>query len=390
MLEDLQVLDFSNLTQPSSVTAETIPHFPFADIAIYENPTALDVANVLMSRANGFKVVLTSSNPGGVPRDEFEAFLNAQNVTQLKQLNFFTSGTTGRPKLVNVDLDRIFDSTRPDHPCDFWGLAYEPFRMAGLQVIAQAIRGGTRLAIPNANMSPRSKVELFESVGVKGISATPSFFRLAVTGTEKHYSSINYVTLGGEIADQSIIDKVKSAFPAAKVTQIYASSEAGSVFSVSDGLAGFPDTLVNKILRNGKRVRVEDGELIVEILDTPDSQLTQVKTGDLVELRDGRWQFIGRNDQIIKVGAHKVSLIEVENCALSMNGVEEARAVGTPNTFLGSVVHLEVVLQSLDLLPKLESHLRQGLPRSAVPVTIEPVPQLALSSAYKKIRGTNG
>ncbi len=390
MLDHLQVLDFSTFTRPISGPTTPIKYLSLADLAIYENPTAVDVANLLLGGANGLKVVLSYNKTGGMLREEeFAAFLNPEYVPQLKPINIFTSGTTGKPKLVGLDLDRIFDSTRPDHPCDFWGLTYEPFRMAGLQVIAQAISSRARLAFTNSNIGPKDKVELFESVGVKGISATPSFFRLAITGSEKQYPSIEYITLGGEIADQNIIDKAKFAFPSAKVTHIYASSEAGSVFSVSDGLAGFPDTLLNKRLRNGKRIMVEDGELIVDIVDSQESRVTKLKTGDLVEFREGRWRFIGRNDQIIKVGAHKVSLIEVENCALTMDGVEEARALGAPNPFLGSVVHLQVVLNGLDLLPNLERHLRQGLPRSAVPVSIEPVSHLALSSAYKKIRGTH-
>ena len=49
-----------------------------------------------------------------------------------------------------------------------------------------------------------------------------------------------YVRLSGEIADQTILDALRTAFPNATVGHTTASTEAGVAFDVNDGLAGFP------------------------------------------------------------------------------------------------------------------------------------------------------
>ena len=49
------------------------------------------------------------------------------------------------------------------------------------------------------------------------------------------------VTLGGEPVDQAVLDLLHEAFPSARVSWIYASSEAGASIAVHDGKAGFPE-----------------------------------------------------------------------------------------------------------------------------------------------------
>ena len=49
-----------------------------------------------------------------------------------------------------------------------------------------------------------------------------------------------YVRLSGEVADQTVFDQLRAAFPDARVAHAFASTEAGVAFDVNDGLAGFP------------------------------------------------------------------------------------------------------------------------------------------------------
>ena len=46
--------------------------------------------------------------------------------------------------------------------------------------------------------------------------------------------------LSGEIADDSILSGLAAAFPTRAIEHAFASTEAGVVFVVSDGRAGFP------------------------------------------------------------------------------------------------------------------------------------------------------
>jgi hypothetical protein len=50
----------------------------------------------------------------------------------------------------------------------------------------------------------------------------------------------DYVRLSGEIADQTVLDNLRSAYPHAAIGHAFASTEAGVAFDVNDGLAGFP------------------------------------------------------------------------------------------------------------------------------------------------------
>lgn len=114
--------------------------------------------------------------------------------------------------------------------------------------------------------------------------------------------------------------------------------------------------------------------------------LQPVKTGDIVEQRGERWHFVGRNDEIISVGANKVSLTEIENCAREVVGVLEAEAFGVPNPILGSLVKLRVVLENPLVLADLRKFLKSRLPRVSIPADIEIVERLTVSSALKRVR----
>ena len=69
------------------------------------------------------------------------------------------------------------------------------------------------------------------------------------------------ITLGGEAVDQDLLDRLHAAFPHARLTHIYASTEMGVCFSVRDGKAGFPaDYLSDRSLPCQLRI-ASDGEL---------------------------------------------------------------------------------------------------------------------------------
>ena len=73
----------------------------------------------------------------------------------------------------------------------------------------------------------------------------------------------SYIRLSGEIADQSVLDALRAAFPDAKIGHAYASTEAGVGFAVDDGRAGFPSTLIDKAA-DGVEMKVVDGALLIK------------------------------------------------------------------------------------------------------------------------------
>src|SRR2546425_13244163 len=76
--------------------------------------------------------------------------------------------------------------------------------------------------------------------GVTHISGTPSHWRRALMSPSARAIAPRYVRLSGEIADQAILNTLRSFYPRAAVGHAYASTEAGVGFEVNDGLEGFP------------------------------------------------------------------------------------------------------------------------------------------------------
>ena len=159
-------------------------------------------------------------------------------------VSLMTSGTTGRPKLVRHTLESLLGRiSRPVGSAmnseQRWLLTYQPTTFAGLQVILTALCTGGAV-VQTSNRSPAEFFAVAERFGATHISGTPTFWRSFLLATPFRSLPLQQITLGGEPVDQPTLDRLAQRFPGARITHIYASSEAGTVFSVHDGRSGFP------------------------------------------------------------------------------------------------------------------------------------------------------
>jgi acyl-coenzyme A synthetase/AMP-(fatty) acid ligase len=233
------------------------------------------------------------------------------------------------------------------------------------------------------------------------ISATPSFWRsfLVAAGRRVRQIPLAQLTLGGEVADQSTLDRLRATFPESSIIHIYATTEAGALFAVKDGRAGFPaEWLVNGTEET--RLRITGGVLEVH---SPHAMVGYVaaesnpslstggwlRTGDLVTIKDDRVHFVGRCDTQLSVGGAKVTPEEVEHMLLQAPGVLDARVFGIPNVITGSVVAAEIVTKATDhdsFRRAIITHLTGRLEPHKVPRIIRFVQSLQLSQSGKKRR----
>lgn len=177
-----------------------------------------------------------------------------------------TSGTTSSPKLVShsfASLTRtISDNSKGK---DFvWGQLYDSARFAGLQVVLQAVLGGSKFVAPSTDLALYKKLSLFAKEGVNALSATPTLWRKILMLEGSHDLNLRSITLGGEIADQAILNALSARYPNAKIRHIYASTEAGAGFSVSDGKAGFPASYLTQT-GNGIAISIKDDVLYIQL-----------------------------------------------------------------------------------------------------------------------------
>jgi acyl-CoA synthetase (AMP-forming)/AMP-acid ligase II len=126
------------------------------------------------------------------------------------------------------------------------GCLYNLRRFAGLQVLLQAWLGGTPLVLAEDHTELPIVLKRVAAAGCNALSATPSMWRKMSMRPEFDALALRQITLGGEMVDQPVLDMLKKRFPEARITHIYASTEAGGGFAVRDGLAGFPQILFNQ------------------------------------------------------------------------------------------------------------------------------------------------
>jgi acyl-CoA synthetase (AMP-forming)/AMP-acid ligase II len=235
---------------------------------------------------------------------------------------------------------------------------------------------------------------------VTHISGTPSHWRRALMSPLAHEIRPRYVRLSGEIADQAILDSLRSFYPQARIGHAYASTEAGVAFEVTDGLEGFPAS----ILSTGAPIelKVEDGSLQIrsagvavgylngELSPVADTE-GFVDTGDIVQLRGERYYFLGRKSGVINVGGLKVHPEEVEAAINRHPKVRASLVRARKNPITGSIVVADVLLkdgtdQDTALRQEIVQFCQERLARHKVPTAIQFVPNLNVSATGKLIR----
>ena len=263
-----------------------------------------------------------------------------------------TSGTTGEPKWFSHSFLSLSASTKHSHKLQdlCWALLYQPFRFAGLQVVLQALLSGANL-VDVADYEPLAQMAFLKHADVTAVSATPSMWRQLLMTRQLSDLSLRHITLGGEIADQSVLDKLGRLFPSAKLRHIYASTEAGVGFVVSDGYAGFPAKwLQDKLLAVALKVSDEQHLLI-----KPNHQVCQtlasktdaqgyVDTLDTVQMSDDRVFFLGRAAGTINVGGNKVHPEKVEQVLLQCADVSQAKVYAKKSAIMGALVVADITI----------------------------------------------
>jgi acyl-CoA synthetase (AMP-forming)/AMP-acid ligase II len=208
------------------------------------------------------------------------------------------------------------------------------------------------------------------------------------------------ITLGGEAIDQPILDKLRQHFPNARLLHIYATTELGRCFSVSDGKSGFPASYLNAAPPGAAELKVVDGELLVRspnsmrMYDPLSSQNSTISdwfaTGDLVEVKDDRVYFVGRSSDMINVAGSKVFPIEVERVIRLIPGVSDVRVFGKASSIAGELVGCEIVAspdQDREALKEIVVRTcRTQLTSQQQPRLIKMVDRIDLSSAGKTLR----
>jgi acyl-CoA synthetase (AMP-forming)/AMP-acid ligase II len=339
--------------------AEPCQYHPDTDAAVLRAETAALKHEVLVTRRDDVgDGSLEVVRPEELLVDAPGRALDTESTGGAQPLVIRTTGTTGAPKGARHDwrvLGQTVETVQPK-PDQRWLLAYGPQQFAGIQVLLHVLASRATLVAPFPRQ-PKDGLDAILSHGVTCVSATPTYWRFLLAearSRQVQLLGLEQITLGGEASPADLLDEIRATFPFARVSQVYASTEFGSITSVNDGLPGISIGSLWSASNPASNVRAENGELWVRAEagmlgyaddldgDTPSATAWR-PTGDLVEIVGTRVLFRGRQSEIINVGGVKVHPLPVEERILAIESVEAARVFGRPSTLTGAIVAVEIV-----------------------------------------------
>ena len=380
----------------------SLDHAPLVAATAAVDTVVSDQAAIAVGAANVGRVVACS--PHLVPTDSERSWHYQTEWILL------TSGTTGVPKMVVHTLASLTGAikiVRKARKPIVWSTFYDIRRYGGLQIFLRALFDGGSLVLSSCREPTGDFITRAGAHGVTHISGTPSHWRRALMSLSAHKLTPQYIRLSGEIADQAILDGLRSFYKGAKVAHAFASTEGGLAFDVDDGHAGFPANLIDK-WGGDVDLKVEDGSLRIRSARTASRYLGSsaetltdadgfVDTRDMVELRAGRYYFVGRRDGMINVGGQKVHPEEIENVINRHPSVQMSLVKARRSPITGAVVIAEVVVKSepaegsaSSAIDALKSEIleacRRALAPYKVPATIRLVSSLDVAASGKLAR----
>jgi acyl-coenzyme A synthetase/AMP-(fatty) acid ligase len=382
------------LTEDGATTAAELSRRADALIANTASPTlrvasdaAADVIAALVAGGRGQRPVLLSTTAEPASGMEGELLL-------------VTSGTTGRPKIVAHDLMSLAGRIRSSDNGGVWLLTYAATAFAGLQVILTALLTRAVVVAPIS----RAAVDRLHAAAAHHVthaSGTPTFWRawLIASSGDAARPPLEQITIGGEAVDQMTLDRLAARHPAARITHIYASTEAGALFAVNDRRAGFPAAWLETGV-DGTQLRVSDGVLEVRspramrgYRSSDAAPVTAdgwLRTGDLVERQGDRFVFAGRGDRMANVAGHKVAPERIERVLLEVDGVVDAYVYPRASAITGQVLVAELVCDRradpATVVAAVNAHAVLSLPKHERPMRITTVDSLQTADSGKKAR----
>jgi acyl-coenzyme A synthetase/AMP-(fatty) acid ligase len=315
----------------------------------------------------------------GKIKDIDDLIKNMYETNQSIQLH--TSGTTAEPKIVYQSFKNMVRNIKvsDDRIDDIWGLFYHPNRMAGYQVLFQSLLNKNTLV----NMFRYEYKDIqsrMNKFGVTHISATPTLYKMIVSN-DIIFEHTRQITLGGEGSNEKFQTTLKKYFPNAKVKNIYASTEVGSLFA-SDGE-------LFKLPTNSKLVKIEDGKLFVHKDIVGESESIQFdgdwfNTGDLIEVvNETHFKILGRDSNVVKIAGYNVNLESVELKIQKLPFIQVCRVYSEENSVLGNILCCEIVQNGEVNIRELKSEMRGMLEKYEIPSKIRFVKSIEINENGK-------
>jgi acyl-coenzyme A synthetase/AMP-(fatty) acid ligase len=295
-----------------------------------------------------------------------------EKINNKENIIFTTSGTTGEPKEIIHSYDILVKNIKikDDLKNTIWGLTYDWTKIAGSQVILQSYLNGGKIV--NLFRKPYFEIiHLITKCGITHISATPTFYRLLGNVV---FENVKQVTLGGEVVDANLITHIEKIFPNAKITNIYALTEFGTLFTSSKDYFEFSEKI-------SIFVKIENNNIFIK------DNGEWVNTEDVVEwLDETKFKIIGREANMINVGGVKVNPLKIEEVINKLEYISNSVVYGKQNSVMGVIVVADVIVNTDIEVTQIKSDLNKKLNKYEIPLKINIVDTINTNSNGKLIR----
>ncbi|WP_127530218.1 ANL family adenylate-forming protein [Paenibacillus kobensis] len=308
-------------------------------------------------------------------------------------ITLYTSGTTGRPKKVRHSLSALLRNVRisDKHSNDIWVFAYNPTHIAGILVLLQAVMNQNSIVYTFGE--PHKQLEYaLKRYEITHISASPTYYRNAITSLNGSYPHVVSTAFGGEKYDKQLEQLLKGIFPNARILNIYASTETGSLFTGSGEWFELNPSMRSLVKISAKGEVLIHYSILGTLENVPDTTQSEwYATGDIVDLgADNKFRFVSRISGLINVGGYKANPEEIEGVLLNVPGVIDVAVKGQASSVTGNIIVADVMkkpgLDEVVLRRCIKEYAKEQLQHWKVPLIIHFVEQLPHSRSGKKRR----
>lgn len=306
--------------------------------------------------------------------------------TNSEKLFFYqsTSGTTAKPKLIKVNLKKCLRNIKDTgNKKKSWAMCYPVESFASKQVFFQALFNKNKVVFCFNNDFKQSFNEIIDN-NVSNVTCTPTFLNMLIINSSQKAKNVKTITVGGEKLFDSLVNSYKNVFPEAKLINIYASTEAGSILYSNDNKFSIPEKYKDFI-------KIRNEELLIhQSLINSNNETNFINdwfhTNDKVKfIEKNKFVFIERENSYINSGGFRISPVEIEEKIMEIDGIRDVRVFSKPNSFLGSILCAEIISESLNI-KEIKLELSKRLEKFKIPQIIKIVEKIKLTKSGKKIR----
>ncbi|MBE5749035.1 MAG: acetyl-CoA synthetase [Clostridiales bacterium] len=355
--------------------------------------------------------------------DKFEKMPTNNNDPMLI---YFSSGTTGMPKMVMHDFTYPLGHITT---AKFWNQVEENryhltqsdsgwAKFAWGKIYGQWIVGATIVAYDTEKFNAVKMLELISRIKLTTFCAPPTIYRFLLKEDMSKYdiSSIKHFSTAGEPLNPEVQDKL-FALTGKKINEGFGQSEStvlvgyfGDFTPIKPGSMGKPAPIYDIDIVDENGNTCEDGvvgSLVVRNTDVKrpvglfreyfkdDAANAKSFRNNMYDTGDTAWRdcdgylwFVGRSDDVIKCSGYRIGPFEVESALYTHPAVLECAITAVPDEIRGQVVKATIVLAkgylpSDNLVKELQNHVKVNTAPYKYPRVVEFVKELPKTSSGK-------